>query len=71
MGMIEVKADKGIVQVTFATEGMSPEQINAFVAWLRVEAIARRSQMTEEAAWQLSEEVEADWWEKNKQRFTK
>jgi hypothetical protein len=48
---------------------MSPEQVNDFVNWLRVEAIARRSKLTEEAAWQLSEEVKAGWWEKNKHRF--
>ena len=48
---------------------MSPEQVSDFVNWLRVEAIARRSKLSEETAWQLSEEVKAGWWERNKGRF--
>ena len=67
--MIDVKAENGVVHLVFPTEGMSPEQVNDFVIWLRVEAIARRSKLTEQAAWELSEEIKADWWEKNKQRF--
>ena len=67
--MIDVKAENGVVHLVFPTEGMSPEQVNDFVTWLRVEAIARRSKLTEQAAWELSEEIKADWWEKNKQRF--
>jgi len=67
--MVQVKADKGVVRMTFPTDGMSPEQVNDFVTWLRVEAIARRSKLTERGAWQLSEELKADWWEQNKQRF--
>jgi hypothetical protein len=67
--MVQVKAYKGVVRMTFPTDGMSPEQVNDFVTWLRVEAVARRSKLTEQGAWQLSEELKADWWEQNKQRF--
>jgi hypothetical protein len=67
--MIDVNAENGVVHVDFSTEGMSPEQVNEFVTWLRVEAIARRSKLSEEAAWLLSEEVKAGWWDKNKWRF--
>lgn len=44
--MIDVKADNGTVQITVPTDGMSAEQINDFVTWLRVEAITRRSKLT-------------------------
>jgi hypothetical protein len=67
--VIDVKAEDGVVRLTFPTEGMTPEQVNDFVSWLRIESIARRSQLTEQGAWQLSEEIKADWWEKNKRRF--
>ena len=67
--MIDVRAEPGMVRMAFSTEGMSPTQINDFVAWLRVEAIARRSQLAEKEAWKLSEEIKADWWDKNKARF--
>lgn len=67
--MIDVKAGNGIVQITVPTDGMSAEQVNDFVTWLRVEAIARRSRLTPQAAWQLSEDIKAGWWDRNKQRF--
>ena len=67
--MIDVKAENGVVHMTFPTAGMSPEQVNDFVTWLRVESIARRSKLTEQTARELSEEIKSGWWEKNKQRF--
>ena len=67
--MIDVKADHGTVQITVPTDGMSAEQVNDFVIWLRVEAIARRSKLTAPAAWQLSEDLKDGWWERNKSRF--
>ena len=67
--MIDVKAGNGTVHIELPTEGMSPEQVSDFVNWLRVEAIAQRSKLTEAAAWQLSEDVKSGWWEKNKGRF--
>lgn len=67
--MIAVKADKDHVEISIPTEGMTPEEVNGFVSWLRLEAIARRSKLTEEAAWKLSEDIKADWWAKNSHRF--
>ncbi len=67
--MVDVQAENGVVRMTFATDGMSPEQVNDFVGWLRVEGIARRSKLTEEGAWKLSEEIKSAWWERNEERF--
>ena len=67
--MIDVKAGSGTVQITVPTDGMTAEQINDFVTWLRVEAVARRSKLTPSAAGQLSEDLKAGWWDRNKQRF--
>ena len=67
--MVDVKAENGIVRLTFPTEGMSPEEVNDFVNWLRVEGIVRRSRLTETAAWRLAEDIKSDWWEKNEQRY--
>ena len=67
--MIAVRAEKDRVEVTIPTEGMTPEEVNNFVSWLRVESIVFHSKLTEEAAWKLSEEIKADWWAANKHRF--
>jgi hypothetical protein len=54
--MIAVKAEHGRLQVTIPTEGMTPEEVNDFVAWLRVESVVRHSRLTPDAAWKLSED---------------
>jgi len=68
--MIAVKAENGCLQVTIATEGMTPGEINDFVSWLRVESVVRRSRLTPEAAWKLSEDIKSDWWQANERRLT-
>lgn len=69
--MIEVEADADSVRITIPTGGMSADQVNDFVAWLRVEAIARRSQLSPKDANQLSEDLKDHWWQTNQQRFVK
>ena len=68
--MIAVKAENDRLQVTIPTEGLTPDEINDFVSWLRVETIARRSKLTPETAWKLSEDIKSDWWQANEHRFT-
>jgi hypothetical protein len=68
--MIAVKAEKGCLQVTIPTEGMTPGEVSDFVSWLRVESVVRRSRLTPEAAWKLSEDIKSDWWQANERRFT-
>jgi len=36
--------------------------------WLRIENIVRRSRLTADAAWKLSENVKSSWWKKNRRR---
>ena len=68
--MIAVKAENGCIQVTIPTEGMTPGEVNDFVSWLRVESVVRRSRLTPEAAWKLSEDIKSNWWQENERRVT-
>jgi len=68
--MVAVEADKHEIRVSIPTDGMPPEAVKALVSWLRAEFTARRSQLSDQAAWQVAEEVKADWWVKNQGRFT-
>ena len=68
--LIAVKAENDRLQVTIPTQGVSPDEVGDFVSWLRVETIARRSKLTPEAAWKLSEDIKSSWWQANEHRFT-
>ncbi len=67
--MIAVETSDHEIRVNISTDGMSVEAVRAFLDWLRVEAAARRSRLTDDAAWKLSEEIKLSWWTQNKSRF--
>ena len=67
--MIAVKTENGCLQVTIPTAGMTPGEVNDFVSWLRVESVVRRSRLTPEGAWKLSEDIKSGWWRANERRF--
>ncbi|MBI5384341.1 MAG: hypothetical protein HZA90_06595 [Verrucomicrobia bacterium] len=68
--MIAVKAEHDRLHVTIPTAGMTPEEVNDFVSRLRVESVVRRSRLTPDAAWKLSEDIKSGWWQENERRFT-
>jgi hypothetical protein len=67
--MIAVETNDHEIRVNIPTDGMSAEAVRAFLDWLRVEAAARRSRLTDDAAWKLSEDVKSSWWSQNQSRF--
>lgn len=50
---------------------MSSAYVQEFLERLRIEAIMEKSQLTEQQAWELSEKIKQDWWQKNKKKFLK
>ena len=67
--MITVETTDAGMRVTIPTEDVPPERLNVFLGWLRLEAVARRSCLSEPEADRLAEEMKADWWSANKDRF--
>ena len=69
--MITVETTESSVRVTIPKNEMPADRLNRFVEALRLEAIARKSQLTEEEASHLADEFKAEWWAANRHRFTK
>ena len=67
--VIAVETSEKAIHVSIPTDGMPAEAVNAFVDWLRVEAAARRSRLTGDTAWKLSEDVKSGWWSQNRARL--
>lgn len=67
--MIAVQTEVDRLVVTIPTAGMSIDEVNNLVSWLRVESALGRSKLTDAAALQLSEEIKSDWWRANESRF--
>lgn len=58
------------VVVRFSRERMSDEQISRFLDYLQLESIRQRSELTEEGAEALADEVDRAVWEQNRHRVT-
>jgi len=67
--MITVETNDATVCVTILKSDVPADRLNWFVDSLRLEAIARRSLLTEDEASRLAEEIKAGWWAANKHRF--
>ncbi len=69
--MITVETTDTGVRVTIPKEEVPTDRLNSFLDWLRLEAIVRRSSLTEEEAGRLAEGIKTGWWAANKDRFIK
>jgi hypothetical protein len=67
--MLTVEATEQELRLCVSTTGMSPEEIRAFLDWLNTKAAAHHERLIEQVAWQLSEQLKADWWSQNQARF--
>jgi len=69
--MITVETSGADLRVTIPKEDVPPERVSSWLDWLRLEAIARRSGLSEPEADRLAEEIKADWWTTHKGQFIK
>jgi hypothetical protein len=69
--MITVETTEAAVRVTIPKSDVPADRLNWFVDSLRLEAIARKSHLSEDEASHLADEIKAGWWAANKHRFTK
>lgn len=67
--MITVESTDAGVRVTIPPGEVTAQRLNAFLDWLRFENLARQSQLSEAEAGRLAEDIKADWWARNKDRF--
>jgi hypothetical protein len=69
--MITVETTDAAVRVTIPKSEVPTERLNRFVDFLRLEAIVGRSDLSEDEASRLADEIKAGWWAANKHRFIK
>jgi hypothetical protein len=67
--MIDITFEANDVVLKFPKQFAPSDYVQNFLDRLRLETIAQKSQLLEEQAWELSEEVKQQWWQKNKEIF--
>ncbi len=63
--MLDLKKDGDTYTLTFTKEDMSEDFLNRLLTYVKIENILKDSQMTEEEAWEISEEIKRNWWKNN------
>jgi len=69
--MIDIKFEKDEAIIKFPKQYVSADYVQQFIERLRLEAIVEKSKLTEEQAWELSENLKQEWWQKNKDNLLK
>ena len=69
--MIEIKKEKKQYQVSFPEDLVDQSYVEKFLDYLRYAEISSRSELTEEDAMRLSEELKSSWWQENKDSILK
>jgi len=67
--MVDITFDKDEAILKFPKQLLSSDYVQQFLERLRIEAIVEKSKLTEEQAWELSEQLKEDWWNKNKDKL--
>jgi hypothetical protein len=67
--MITVEKTDTDVRVTIPKDAVPPKRLNALLDWLRLEETVQRGRLTEEDADRIADDIKADWWAANKNRF--
>jgi hypothetical protein len=67
--MFTVEATDEAIHIRIPRGEISEERLTQILSGLRLEAAVAGSQMTDEQAEAMAEEMKADWWERNKARF--
>ena len=64
--MLEINKEGDVFTIKFIREDISEDFLRRLLTKFRVEKLLEKSQMTREQAWELSEEIKEDWWNRNK-----
>jgi len=67
--MIDIKVEDKNVVISFPKELLSVDYFSNIVKALEVEKIVSKSELTEEKAFEMAEELKKSWWEENKDKF--
>jgi hypothetical protein len=67
--MINLQFDHKQAVLSFPQELLAADYVQAFLERLKLEALLEKSQLTEELACSLSEEIQENWWNQHKQNI--
>ena len=69
--MVQISFIENEAILKFPKQLISSAYVQEFLERLRLEIIAEKSRLSDDEAWELSEEIKEEWWQKNKDDLLK
>jgi hypothetical protein len=67
--MLNYQATETTVNLTFSKEYLNSQELLRLLEILRIKELLSQSQITEDDAMALDEELKSNWWQQNQARF--
>jgi hypothetical protein len=67
--MINLQFEQKQAVLSFPQELLTMDYVQTFLERLKLESLLEKSQLTEEQAFSLSEEIQENWWNQHKQNI--
>lgn len=67
--MLKVQVTDDNVNVVFSRNLLNDKELMDFIEKVKVKSLISQSQLTEEDAQKLDNELKSNWWKKNRERF--
>jgi hypothetical protein len=67
--MINLQFEQKQAVLSFPQELLAMDYVQTFLERLKLESLLEKSQLTEEQAFSLSEEIKENWWNQHKQNI--
>ena len=68
--MIEIQRENDLFTISFLKSDIG-EFLENLLKKLEIERLLAKNRMTEQQAWELSEEIKENWWKDNQERILK
>jgi fructoselysine-6-P-deglycase FrlB-like protein len=69
--MVSITFENKEVVIRLPKQMLTETFVQEFIGYLKVEEIAQKSRLTEAQLQEMVEQIQQEWWQKNKQRFIK
>jgi len=69
--MVSITFENKEVVIRLPKQMLTETFVQEFIGYLKVEEIAQKSRLTEAQLQEIVEQIQQEWWQKNKRRFIK
>lgn len=67
--MLAIANEQGKITISFLMNDLPMEDVEEILTFFKMEFLARQSRLSDQAAFDLSEQIKTDWWSKHRQQI--